>query len=78
MALIQKFERLHGGSVTFRTEVDCGWRVGDARGRRILHLETYGSPDRERQGKISQAIELDEERARELQRILREAFPRLA
>jgi hypothetical protein len=77
MALIQRFERLPEGGVAFRTEVDCGWRVGHANGRQILHLETYGSADRERRGKVSQAIEIDEERARELLQVLRTAFPRL-
>jgi hypothetical protein len=77
MALIRRFERLPDGGVAFRTEVDCGWRVGNAGGHRILHLETYGSADRERQGKVSQAIELDEHGALEFQRILRAAFPGL-
>jgi hypothetical protein len=75
MALIQKFEHLGNGPVGFRTEVECGWRVGNVSGARILHLETYGSAERERTGKVSQAIELDEKRARELQEILRIAFP---
>lgn len=77
MALIRKFEHVPGGRVGFRTEVECGWRVGESRGRRLLHLETYGSDEREIRGKVSQAIEIDIEGARELQRILRTAFPGL-
>jgi len=75
MALIRKFERLADSPIGFRTEVDCGWRVGQVGGDRILHLETYGSTERERTGKVSQAIELNEDQARELQQILRLAFP---
>ena len=77
MALIRGFEHRPGGRVAFRTEVDCGWRVGDAGGRRLLHLETYGSEERDIQGKVSQSLEFDLDGARELQRILRVAFPDL-
>jgi hypothetical protein len=77
MALIRRFEHTPGGRVAFRTEVECGWRVGDAGGRKLLHLETYGSKDRDIPGKVSQSLELDISGARELQRILRTAFPNL-
>jgi hypothetical protein len=77
MALIRAFEHRQSGRVAFRTEVDCGWRVGDVAGRRLLHLETYGSNERDIPGKVSQSIELDINGARELQRILRTAFPGL-
>lgn len=75
MALITRFEESPGADVAFRTEVECGWRVGQVDRRRILHLETYGSAERRRQGKVSQVIDLDERAARELVGILRKAFP---
>jgi hypothetical protein len=51
---------------------------GESHGKRLLHLETYGSDEREIPGKVSQAIEIDIDGARELQRILRTAFPGLS
>jgi hypothetical protein len=78
MALIRAFDHRPGGRVALRTEVECGWRVGEAGGKRLLHLETYGSEARDIPGKVSQSLELDIDGARELQRILRAAFPELA
>ena len=78
MALIRQFEHRPSASVGFRSEVDCGWAVGDAHGRRLLHLETYGSSARAIPGKVSQSIELDEDGARELVGIISRAFPDLS
>lgn len=77
MALIRRFEHSPSGRAPFRTEVECGWRVGEAGGRKLLHLETYGSEDRDIPGKVSQSLELDVNGARELQRILQTIFPGL-
>lgn len=46
-------------------------------GTRAVQLETYGSDERKMQGKTSQTIEIDRDRAADLIRILREAFPGL-
>ena len=74
MALIRSFELRPGASVSFRSEVDCGYSVGEVGGRKILHLETYGSSTRAIPGKVSQSIELNEDAARELAAIIRRAF----
>jgi hypothetical protein len=75
MALVAKFEerqldvrRIHDG-------VLCGYHALDIKGKRILQLETYGSPQRAMPGKISQSIQLDEEGARTLLAILHRSFP---
>ena len=75
MARIGRFEkttsdrgRLH------RTEVECGYAVLNFGGKRYLQLETYGSSDRKIPGKVSQTLQLDAERAAELEKILRLAF----
>jgi hypothetical protein len=75
MALISRFEersleprRIHDGVV-------CGYAVAHVGGRRIIQLETYGSPDRKIPGKVSQSLQLDEDGATELIRILERAFP---
>ena len=78
MALIREFEARPNASVGFRSEVLCGYAVGQTRsGLRVLHLETYGSADRAIPGKISQSIELDVDGARQLRAIIDDAFPEL-
>lgn len=75
MALIKSFTHRPGATVGFRTEVECGYATGTVKGRQVLHLETYGSSSRAIPGKVSQSLELDEQGARELIQILRDAFP---
>ena len=75
MALIRSFRHRPEAGVGYRTEVDCGYSIGEARGRTILHLETYGSSTRQIPGKVSQSLELDEHAASTLLVILRRAFP---
>jgi hypothetical protein len=77
VALIRKFDHKPDARIAFRTEVDCGWTVGDTGAGRILHLETYGSSTRDIPGKVSQSLEIDEDGARELERLIRVAFPDL-
>jgi hypothetical protein len=78
MALITSFEPRPDKTIRFRSEVTCGYTVGTAHGRRVIHLETYGSDDRDIPGKVSQSIELDTRAAQELIGILSDAFPELA
>lgn len=74
MALISAFERRPLQPRSVHGEVLCGYAVVDVDGRRILQLETYGSPDRAMPEKVSQSIQLDSESAKTLATILREAF----
>lgn len=53
----------------------AGWRLSERDGARVLQLDTYGSPQRKDTGTISQSLQLDAERARELVKIIRQAFP---
>jgi hypothetical protein len=59
----------------FSTEVECGYKVATVNGKKMLHLETYGSAEREIPGKVSQSIQLDEGAARELAKLIRLVFP---
>ena len=77
MALIRSFRHRPDANVGFRTEVDCGYTVGEVGDRTIVHLETYGSSTRAIPGKVSQSIELDEPAAGELVEILQRAYPSL-
>jgi len=76
MALIARFKPLNKASGTFRSEVECGWAITERGGRRLLHLETYGSSSRQIPGKISQSLQLDETAARKLRDLIDQAFPR--
>lgn len=77
MALISSFEKITGERQAIHGPVECGWRAFSIDGRKILQLDTYGSAERKFQGKVSQSIQLDEARARELLEIIRCAFPAL-
>lgn len=77
MALIMKFTERPDARIAWRSEVECGYAIGEYRGVRVVHLETYGSSTRAYPGKGSQFIEIDAEGARELIRILKRAFPEI-
>jgi len=76
LALIRRFEPL-GARDTGRVhgEVDCGFSIFENGGRRYLQLDTYGSSTRAIPGKVSQSIQVDEDGARVLARLVRQAFP---
>ena len=76
MALITEFERIDR-RISYRSTTRCGWTVGQSRGQRLIHLETYGSQDRSIPDKGSQFLQLDESAATQLLAIIREAFPAL-
>jgi hypothetical protein len=77
MALVRRFESRQIEPRRIHDEVICGYASTEIAGRRILQLETYGSVDRKTPGRVSQSLQLDEDSARELRRILEHAFPRL-
>ncbi len=61
--------------VRHRTTAPCGYIVGqDCNGRRILQLNTYGSPDREIRGRVSQTLQFDELSAKQLYDVLKAEF----
>jgi hypothetical protein len=74
VALIDTFFADHRDCQRHRTSVECGWQVvRDDRGR-LLQLATFGSDDRASGKKVSQTVQLDEQAARDLLRILNEFF----
>jgi hypothetical protein len=79
LALITKFEPIGGGAPgRVHGAVGCGWAIFETAGRQYLQLDTYGSKARVMPGKVSQSIQLDENGARELMRLLTRAFPSLS
>lgn len=75
MALIASFRRLNRTTGGFKTTVHCGWAVVSNGSERLLHLETYGSETRQIPDKVSQSLQLNAEGAKELRRLIDEAFP---
>ncbi len=76
MARVVQFERILKDRPKIHGPVNCGYCsfIGED-GKRYLLLETYGSPDRQIPGKVSQSLQLDEGAARELLQIIRQEFP---
>lgn len=68
MALITGFKFRSDRSVSYKTRVDCGWTYDKSEG--LLQLETYASD-----GTTSQILQIDEQRAGELMRIIVQVFP---
>jgi hypothetical protein len=79
MALITGFDKDEGRrSRKHPTQVVCRYRQVITEDLTLVQLDTYGSEDRKSPGKVSQSLQLDEERALELIAILVRTFPRLA
>lgn len=78
MALIEKFQPVSSDVQKLHGAVTCGYRSFTVGGQRVLQLDTYGSTDRQIPNKISQSLQLDIDGARQLLRIIEEAFPGLA
>lgn len=75
MAVVSEFFRSSDAKGLHRTAVECGWQPVVTQGRTLLQLSTYGSDERRSEKKVSQTIQLDEARARELVEILETVFP---
>ncbi len=77
MARIVEFSEIPKDRYGDHTTVKCGFSVHDTEEGRLLQLDTYGSEDREIEGKTSQSIQLDEGAAQRLVEIIVKAFPGL-
>lgn len=77
MALIKKFDPVPSDTQRVHGPVTCGFRTFTVDGRRVLQLDTYGSPERQILDKVSQSIQLDADSARELLKIIEKSFPDL-
>jgi hypothetical protein len=59
-------------------EVHCrSFRVEGPDGQRYLQLDTFGSPDREHAGQVSQSIQFDKQAALQLLERIHATFPDL-
>lgn len=57
-----------------KTEVECLYLVGNRDERKVIQLNTYGSPDREIPNKLSQTLQLDAAAAEKLIAVLKKEF----
>jgi len=75
MALIERFEKLNPiRKKRHQTKVDCGYFSLEEDNEKIIQLNTYGSPDRQIPGKVSQTLQLNRNGAENLIAILRKEF----
>ena len=76
MAVIEAFEPHTRSTFNIhRTKTRCRYKVFDAGpGKRVLQLDTYGSPERELADKVSQTLQFTEPQARFLWELLGREF----
>ena len=70
MARIEKLEEKSIERVSRHKAVAATFSIYELDGKKVLQIDTYGSPDRQHPGKTSQSIQLEEAGIRELKRIL--------
>lgn len=78
MARIKEFFETHNSAKPHPTEVECGYQKVLTGSGPLLQLSTYGSDARQSEKKVSQTLQLDEQGAAELLRIIRLTFPTLS
>lgn len=70
MARIDKFEEKSIERVSRHKPVSATFSIYDLDSKKVLQIDTYGSPDRQHPGKISQSIQLEEAGIQALRNIL--------
>ena len=76
MALITKdnIEKSEKERNSVHSKVRATYNVFTEDGKKYFQIDTYGKPSREFKDKISQSIQIDEEMAKELIKLLIDAF----
>ena len=74
MALIRQFQRKELARNSLHEEIDASYAVFERDGKVLVQIDSYGRKNREIPGKLSQTIQLDEQGAAQLVRILKTAF----
>jgi hypothetical protein len=77
MAIVTHLREVLKERVGRAKPTECGYAFVELDGVEYLLLESYGSSDRRKPGKISQSLHIDREHARELKRILERRFPNI-
>jgi hypothetical protein len=74
MALVRQFEMKAMERNSIHEEISATYTAFHNSGRTFLQIDTYGRSDREIPGKKSQSIQLDEQGAEALFKILKKEF----
>ena len=75
MARIAQFTEKTSDTHKIHKDVRCGYKIFQVEGETILQLDTYGSTERQELDQMSQSIQLDEDAAEYLLRLIHHAFP---
>ena len=70
MARIDAFKEKSIERVTRHKPVSATYSIYELDGKKVLQIDTYGSPDRQMPGKTSQSIQLEESGIAALKKIL--------
>lgn len=70
MAIVRKLEKITLERDSKHTEVECTYSVINSVDGSYLQIDTYGSKERQEQGKKSQSIRLSPEAIRQLRTII--------
>ncbi len=74
MALVTKLLPLELERTELHREVEARYATYEMDGRAFIQINTYGRPDRQFPGKVSQTIQLDRKAAQQLIAILKKSF----
>ncbi|MBF9032289.1 methionyl-tRNA formyltransferase [Rhodobacterales bacterium HKCCE3408] len=74
MALVRKLAERSFDRPNLHREVEATYAVFEKDGKKLLQIDTYGRPEREIPGKVSQSLQFDDVCARELLEILNREF----
>ena len=78
MALIARLSKVTKDRQSVHSEVEATVSVLTAAGgRRYIQIDTVGSPDRARAGRVNQTIQFNKESATELLALIRETYPEI-
>jgi hypothetical protein len=75
MAIVTRFREVVKDRVGRAKPTECGYAFVELDGVEYLLIESYGSSERSKPGKISQSLHLDRNRAGELKPLLERRFP---
>jgi hypothetical protein len=75
MAIVTLFREVVKDRVGRAKPTECGYAFVELDGTEYLLLESYGSSERSKPGKISQSLHLNRQRAAELKALLEQRFP---
>lgn len=75
MALVNNIEKGFKDRGGIHKPTDCSYFiVYGEKGEKFLQLDTYGSQDREMQGKISQSIQFSQSAIEQLKKLINQEF----